>query len=50
MAKSKKKKKKANPNTQNQQKKKGINSGYRLGALILCAVIVVSLVAMYAFI
>lgn len=52
MAKNNKSKKK-NTKRMNQQgnyENKGIHSGYRIGALVLCAVIVVSLVAMYAFI
>lgn len=44
----KKNKKRTNQNQQQAQEKKGIHSGYRIGALVLCAIIVVSLVAMYA--
>lgn len=37
-------------NQKNEQPQKSVHTGYRIGALILCAAIIVSLVAMYAFI
>lgn len=51
MAKNKNKKKKNNrtkPNTHQQEQQGGIRKSYRIGALVICAIIVISLVVMYA--
>lgn len=49
MAKKKKKKKKNTNPKKHTPKKSNIHTGYRIGALVLAAIIIVALVAMYGY-